>query len=284
MATASRVPYTLGKDAPQMQMRDLDQLKQGLDDIIGGLQRAGNKKEAASVLGLKHDLTKELDRLTGGAYKAARDAFSGPSALIDAAEAGRKALTLDDMGIASVLRGLSQSEQEAFRVGAAEALRAKLGTRAGQTQVMELWREKGMQEKLKAIFGSERAYREFAADVAKERRMKGLEAVGRGSQTAARQYGAGDLDVSAIANAAQTVGSLAHGGGPGMLAGLAQAWNKVKTPEPVRDRMGGLLLSQGAKGRADLADLQRALEEVNRARAQRAGLLGMIGPAAMSAQ
>jgi hypothetical protein len=284
MATASRVPYTLGKDAPQMQMRDLDQLKQGLDDIIGGLQRAGNKKEAASVLGLKHDLTKELDGLTGGAYKAARDAFSGPSALIDAAEAGRKALTLDDMGISSALKGLSQSEQEAFRVGAAEALRAKLGTRAGQTQVMELWREKGMQEKLKAIFGSERAYREFAADVAKERRMKGLESVGRGSQTAARQYGAGDLDVSAIANAAQTVGSIAHGGGPGMLAGMAQAWNKVKTPEPVRDRMGGLLLSQGAKGRADLADLQRVLEEVNRARTQRAGLLGMIGPAVMSAQ
>lgn len=276
MATASRTPYTLAKDAPAMGMRDLDQLKQGLDDIIGGLQRSGNKKEAASVLGLKNDLLRELDTATGGAYKAARDAFSGPSALIDAAEAGRKALSLDDAGIATAMRGMAQSEQEAFRVGAAEALRAKLGTRAGQTQIMEMWREKGMQEKLKAIFGSERAFREFAAEVAKERRMKGLEQVGRGSQTAARQYGAGDLDVSAVADAAQTAGSIVHGNVPGMLSGIAQAWNRAKTPEPVRDRMGALLLSQGAKGRADLMSIEKALEEVNRTRAQRAGLLGMF--------
>lgn len=284
MAVAARAPYTLAKDAPQMQMRDLDHLKQGLDDIIGAHQRSGNKKEAAAVLGLKADLTKELDDLTGGVYKQARDAFAGPSALIDAAEAGRKALTLDDANIGKAIAGMTQGEQEAFRVGAAEALRAKLGTRSGQTQMMELWREKGMQEKLKAIFGSERAFREFAADLAKERRMKGLESVGRGSQTAARQYGAGDLDLSALAGAAQTAGSVASGNVPGMLGGLAQAWNRVQTPEPVRDRMGSLLLSQGQAGRQDLIGLQRALEEVNRARTQRAGILGMIGPAAWSAQ
>ena len=281
MATAARTPYSLAKDAPDMTMRDLDQLKQGLDDIIGAHQRSGNKKEAAAVLGLKADLTTELDKLTAGAYKRARDAFAGPSALIDAAESGRKALSLDDADIGKALGAMSGGEQEAFRVGAAEALRAKLGTRSGQTQMMELWREKGMQEKLKAIFGNERSYREFAADVAKERRMKGLESVGRGSQTAARQFGAGDMDMSAVANAAQTAGSIVHGNVPGMLGGLAQAWNRVKTPEPVRDRMGSLLLSQGAGGRRDLVDLQRAIEEVNRARATRAGLLGMIGPGAM---
>lgn len=277
MATAARTPYSLAKDAPQMQMRDLDQLKQGLDDIIGAHQRAGNNKEAAAVLGLKKDLTEELDGLTGGVYRQAREAFAGPSALIDAAESGRKALTLDDANIGKSMRSMTQGEQEAFRVGAAEALRAKLGTRSGQTQIIELWREKGMQEKLKAIFGSERAYREFAADVARERRMKGLESVGRGSQTAARQYGAGDLDLSAVTDAATTAGSIAHGNVPGMLGGLAQMWNRVQTPEPVRDRMGSILLSQGAGGRRDLQELARALQEVNRTRTQRAGMLGAAG-------
>lgn len=277
MATASRSPYSLTTDAPQMGMRDLDQLKQGLDDIIGGLQRSGNNKEAAAVIGLKNDMLKELDSATKGAYKAARDAFSGPSALIDAATTGRKALSMEDTEIARLVKGMSQSEAEAFRVGAAEALRAKLGTRAGQTGLMDMWREPATQEKLKAIFGSEREFRQFAADLARERRLKGIESVGRGSQTAARQYGAGDLDLSAVAGAAQTAGSVASGNVPGMLAGVASAWNRVKTPEPVRDRMGALLLLQGQQGRQGLLDIENSVREVMNARIRNAGALGAFG-------
>ena len=104
-------------------------------------------------------------------------------------------MTMDDSKIESITAGMGASELEGFRIGAFEALRAKLGKEAGQTEILKMWKEDATREKLKAIFPNERAFREFASRVAAEARMKGLDQVGRGSQTAARQYGAGDLDV-----------------------------------------------------------------------------------------
>ena len=234
----------------------------------------------ASYDDLRRDLIKKLDQSTMGQYKAARDAFAGPSAIMDAANAGRNALTKDDATIKTMQAGMSLSEKDAFALGAFEALRAKLGARAGQTQMMELWREKGMQEKLKAIFGTERAYREFAASVAKERQLKQLEGVGRGSQTAARMYGAGDLDMPAIQAAGQVVGNVSAMNVPGVLQSGANLWNRVKLPEPVRDQMGQILLSRNRQGLLDLEDTMRQVEESRRRQAAAYGISlpsGLLG-------
>jgi hypothetical protein len=194
--------------------------------------------------------------------------------LKDAAEAGRKSLSLDDQGIKKSLQGLTDGETEAYRLGAFEALRAKMGVRSGQTQLMNMWREPATREKLREIFGSERAFRTFAAKVAAERRMTGIESVGRGSQTAARQYGAGDIDVPAIDEALSLGMAVQHGNVPAFLTGAASAWNRVKTPEPVRDEIGRILLS---RDRGGLLDMQTLLDEINRARARQASSLGIAG-------
>jgi len=144
---------------------------------------------------------------------------------------------------------------------------------------MELWREQGMQEKLKAIFGNERAYREFASSVAKERQLKQLETVGRGSQTATRMYGAGDLDMPAVQGVGQAVTSAAAGNVPGLVQGAANVWNRVKLPEPVRDQMGQILLSRNRQGLLDLEDTMRQVEESRRRQAASYGisLPGLFG-------
>jgi hypothetical protein len=282
MAIARNQPWTLDTTGNQpYSMRDLDNLKKGMDQLISKETKPDGKLTplGASYDDLRRDLIKKLDQSTMGQYKAARDAFAGPSALMDAATAGRMALTKDDATIKTMQAGMSRSEKDAFALGAFEALRAKLGARAGQTQMMELWREQGMQEKLKAIFGTERAYREFAASVSKERQLKQLETVGRGSQTAARMYGAGDLDMPAIQAAGQMVGNASAMNVPGVLQSGANLWNRVKLPEPARDQMGQILLSRNRQGLLDLEDTMRQVEESRRRQAASYGisLPGLLG-------
>jgi hypothetical protein len=282
MAIARNQPWTLDTTGNQpYSMRDLDNLKKGMDQLISKETKPDGKLTplGASYDDLRRDLIKKLDQSTMGQYKAARDAFAGPSAIMDAATAGRNALTKDDATIKTMQAGMSRSEKDAFALGAFESLRAKLGARAGQTQMMELWREQGMQEKLKAIFGTERAYREFASSVAKERQLKQLETVGRGSQTAARMYGAGDLDMPAIQAAGQMVGNASAMNVPGVLQSGANLWNRVKLPEPARDQMGQILLSRNRQGLLDLEDTMRQVEESRRRQAASYGisLPGLLG-------
>lgn len=275
IATASQREYGLTPSTQWAGMRELDYLKQGLDDIIAANKNEFGKltKVGAAVQGLKTDLVNILDQQSGGLYRQAREAYAGPSALIDAAKQGRAVWSSDDSVIAKTLQGMTAGEQEAFKVGAFEALRAKLGNMSGQNEIMRMWRDKTTSEKLRAMFGDERAFREFASTVAAESRMKGLESVGRGSQTAARQFGAGDLDVPAAMEAVKAVSN------PTSIAGLVNAasgiWNRVKTPEAVRDRMGGLLLSQGKGGLIDLRSIEQELQRVANERALQSGLLGL---------
>lgn len=286
LAAAKQVPFTLTEDfannTGKFSMRDLDLVKQALDDIRYGPNGANAVTGKATKLGgavseLTQSLNSHLDGVTNGAYKAARETWEGPTKLMAAAQYGRTVLNQDEAAIAKTVAGMSQGEQDAFRIGAFESLRAKLGARAGQTNILEMWREPAVQEKLKTVFGTERAYREFAGRVAAEARMKGLESVGRGSQTAARQYGAGDLDIQAGQAAGGALADAKTGNVLGLLSKGAQAWNQVATPEPVRDAMGRILLSQGAAGRNGLMDLQQVAREVAIARARQANALGIMG-------
>jgi hypothetical protein len=260
----------------------LDYIKRAMDSQIPKLrdpQTGAATAEGRALIGLRDALVNRMDGATGGFYARARDAWAGPSQLMDASTAGRAVLNKDDATIKSMMAGMGTSEKDAFALGAFEALRAKLGARAGQTQIIELWREKGLQEKLKAIFGDERAYREFASKVAAEGRMKGLESVGRGSQTAARQYAAGDLDVSAGVAAGQALADAKTGNLPGLVSRAATAWNRVSTPEPVRDAMGRILLAQGAQGQQTLQGIQQAAAQVAAARRAQAAQLGLASGA-----
>lgn len=276
IATAKQLPFSLEGDPKWVPMRDLDYLKQGLDDVIEANKNEFGKltKVGAAVEGLRKQLIGRIDEATNGLYAQARAAYAGPSAMIDAAKAGRAVWSSDDATISKLTAGMGDSEVQAFKIGAAEALRAKLGNMSGQTEVMRMWRDKTTREKLQAIFGDERAFREFASTAAAESRKKGLEQVGRGSQTAARQYAAGDLDLPAVAG----VINAARGGVegvPSFLSGAQSLWNKVKTPEPVRDRIGQMLLQDGPMAQATLDQITSDMRRVAANRAIRSGLLGL---------
>lgn len=283
IATAERQAYTLGDDAAQAyRFADLDRLKRGLDTMISREVESGRTTATGAALtSLKNALVGEMDRATvdpatgKSLYAAARAAYAGPSALMGAAEAGRAAVSKGETGIRQAMAGLSESELQAFRVGAFDALRTKIGASdVGRGEILNLWKNPAARERLQALFGDERSFRRFAVDAARESRLKALESVGKGSQTAARQFGAGDLDMDALQAIGTAGRDIATGSPIGAAAALSTAWNRVAMPEAVRDEIGRMLLARGPDAAASLNALRGTANRVQSARAARAAALG----------
>lgn len=273
LQTGQAVDLSKVQPGDQVPLSLLDTLKQTLYDAADTAKRQGSNKMGAAYDDARTTLIKKLDTVspkdeTGQSiYKLARDAYAGPSQLMGAAELGRTAMKADSFEVKQAIKGLADSELQAFRIGALQALKEKTGTQAGQTSLLKMWMEPNTSNRLKDIFGND--YRQFAAAVAGESRMKTLEQVGRGSQTAQRLAGAADLDISPVTNAAQ---AFASGSAIPLLQQATSLFSRVQTPEPVRDRMGALLLSRDPN---ELRGLLGVVPEINQARLSRAGTLGM---------
>lgn len=288
IATARQMPFTLDAGAPaRWNMGDLDHVKQGIDQVLSS-RKALNQDGTLTPLGnayqdLKTKLVGALDAATTNGktgdslYRNAREAFAAPSQLIDAANAGKLAINRDEASITSMMKGMSDNELQAFRIGAFEGLRGKLGTQGGQTQIMNMWKEPATQEKLKAVFGDQRSYREFAANVAKEAQLKRLQSVGQGSQTAARQAGMGDLDLAAMSDAGAAGAALKAGNVLSAIGSAKNAWNRVATPQTVRDQMGAMLLAKGAPGARNLNSLEALVQSINNRNMLLSNGVGVLG-------
>lgn len=287
LAIARQQPFTIDPSQPgTWNAGQLDHVKRGLDQLISRETKpdgtvspvgAAISELRTRMVGLLDDAT--TNPQTGESlYRQARNAFAGPSALIDAANTGRRVLSSDDASITSALQGMSTSEVEAFRIGAYEALRNKLGTQAGRTELMNAWKNDSTREKLQALFGDNlRSYREFAAELAKESTKRNIQKVNTGSQTAARLAGMGDIDSGVLGSVASTAAAAKTGNPIGMLAGARDAWSRVQLPQTTRDQMGALLMQQGPQAQQSLLrmrDLTGRINENNALLYQSTGLLG----------
>ncbi|KXB29269.1 hypothetical protein AT959_14940 [Dechloromonas denitrificans] len=263
-------------------LSQLDTLKRSLYDLeqshvnpeTGRLNELGN-----AYKDLRRDLVAKIDSMTADQsgvsfYKQARDAYAGLTELRAAANLGNQAMSKDAWKISQMTDGMSDSELQAFRIGAFESLRKKLGVESGQTQVLKMWRDTATAEKLRELFGDQKSFRQFAADVTKEARLKRLESVGRGSQTASRAAGLGDLDMSVVTEAGNAARSAATGNVSGLVNAATKAWNRVATPEPVRDEMGRLLTAKGEQGAKNLTEIRGIVQQILEERAKRAAQAG----------
>jgi hypothetical protein len=288
ISTGLREPFTL-KDvnkATDAAMPDLDKVKRGLDDIISSKSAVNDRGEinefGRSVIKLKKDLVSRLDDMTldqdtgKSLYASARNAYAGPSALISAAELGRTVINKPAATIRSLVKDMSDSELESFRVGAYEGLRDLAGTQSGQTRLLNMWKEPSTQERLKEVFPSERSYREFASTIAAEARKKEAQTIGRGSQTAGREARMEDVgmetlkDTANIAAAAKTmdIGSLINM--------LSNTMKRTSVPEPVRDEIGRILMSKATSG-DEIRLLRNAMEKMKREQEAQSVTSGLIG-------
>jgi hypothetical protein len=252
-------------------MNVLDSLKQSLYDAATDLRQSGKAAQANAYDDVRLKLIGELEKQSpkiGGqsAYTMALKTWAGPSQMMNAAEVGRKVMRGDILDVQQATKGLSPSEIDAFRIGALQALRQSTGTEAGQTSLLKMWKEPATQERLKAAFGND--YRTFAAAVAKEARLKGLESTGRGSQTAARLAGTADLDIAPLG---ATAAAVSTGSPVGIIAAATNLANQTRTPEAVRNEIGRILLSRDPR---ELQKLSEIVRQVNASRSRAAGVAG----------
>lgn len=252
-------------------MNVLDSLKQSLYDASQSLRRSGSNEQANAYDQVRLKLIGELEKQSpkiGGqsAYTMALKTWAGPSQMMDAAEVGRSVMRGDILDVQQATKGLSPSEIDAFRIGALQALRQSTGTEAGQTSLLKMWKEPATQDRLKAAFGND--YRTFAAAVAKEARLKGLESTGRGSQTAARLAGTADLEIAPLG---QAMAAASTGSPTGIIAAATNLANQTRTPEAVRNEIGRILLSRDPQ---ELRKLEAIVRQVNASRSRAAGAAG----------
>ena len=233
--------------------------------------------ESRAVNGIRVALTNKMDLLSpkdagGSIYKQARDAFAGPAELRSAISEGRGAMKTDAIGVAELTKGMSASELEAFRIGALQSLRDKVGTESGQTSLLKMWKETGTSDKLKEIFGTD--YKKFASSVAKESKLKGLEDVGRNSKSVERLFGASDLDVMPAVG--QAVAGAVQSNPVQVMGAIPKIWNQVKTPEATRNALAELLLQRGPEAQKTLRDLPEFMRQFNEAQARNAALTNAL--------
>jgi hypothetical protein len=274
---------------------DLSQIKPGddlsfeaLDTLKKALWTIGEKEkvnfkataESRATDNLRNELTRKLDDLSPkdkdgkSIYKMARDAFAGPAEMESAVIAGRTAMKTDEIGVSELTKGMSASELDAFRVGALQSLRDKVGTEAGQTSLLKMWKEPATSGKLKEIFGKD--YRQFAASVAKEARLKEIEQTGRGTKTAQRLLSAGELDAGDAMQAGQAVASASQGNAAPLINTVMNLGKKIFTPEQTRNEMAKLLMQQGPAAMRTLRDLPLAVKQFNEAQARNAALANTL--------
>lgn len=267
-----------GKPIP---FTSLDRVKQSLYDLETAYKRKGENSEAAGFANLRRQLTAKLDQMSpkdaagNSIYAQAREAYAGPSQIADAVEAGRNALSEKAPELAALIGSLSQSEQEGFRVGILQALREKTGTEAGQTSLLKMWKEPGTSDKLRLLFGDD--YRRFAAAVAKERNLKSMEQVGRGSQTAGRLAAAEDLGGELASGAADVAAATQTGNVVGGLSGIGKVRKAIALPESTRNQLAQMLLQRGGDAQATLKTLDQVIRNMNIKRARGTALAGALG-------
>ena len=279
------------KSGEAVTMAVWDRVKRGLDDVISLKKRgvdAGTANNAAKstlsdAVRTKQELLSVLDELVPD-YKKARDAFAGPAALKDAMEDGRGLFAVKPVDLRAMLSDMTASERDAFRVGAAQALQERVGTESGQTAILKFWKEPATRERLQAVFPDARTFRQFQSRLLAEGQLKGLETVGRGSQTASRQSRMDDEGAAFLGDALGAGASLKAGNPAGIVAGVRNLYGRTVMPEAVRDDIGRMLMTRGPQAQGLLGDLSRFVDseaERRAAAAARSGLLGSAGIGAL---
>jgi len=263
----------------------LDKVKKTLWSMADSAKEAVTKKPtdpSRDIESIRVALTDKLDRLSpkdaagNSIYKKARNAFGEPAELKDALTIGEKALSQTESRISDQIKNFSQAELDAFRIGAFESLRQKLGTSlGGRTEIINAYKNPVMAEKLQTIFGSESAYRQFATKMANEERFRLLNATDKGSQTASRLAASDDLGMGAFRDVAGVASGVASGSPVGIGQSLLNLFNRTKMPETTRNELGRILLTGGQEGQNNLRAMMQAGDRIARQRqeaARRAGV------------
>jgi hypothetical protein len=167
--------------ADGLKLRTLDYVKRALGDMEQTKINSG-ERDAARIIGdLRRSLTGELDRLDvtakagpnslkpeGGAYVRARGEYGKAAKQKDALELGQAFLREDANVTAAALRGMSDAEKEAFRLGARKAIGDMISsdTQAAVSRFTD--KKEALWERLRNAFPDDASFNAFKEKIGSE--------------------------------------------------------------------------------------------------------------------
>lgn len=234
---------TLGNVSP---LKMFDYVKRGFNKEIDAAMDAGERSRLANLLRMKREMTDILDE--NEAYKKARHTWADDSEVITAAKVGRKLFAGDFDELQVLVRDMTETQREAFRVGAIRAMREKVDKAAMTTSdAKKLMRSKEIQDRLRMAFKSDAEYEDFAAKMSAEIDMTNTKNEILGGSSTARNLQAkeaiegGLLDPKSLLDA----GVMAADPLYMAVAALKKGMGKRKMTPEVVDAIAKKLLQQG---------------------------------------
>lgn len=250
-------------------MRAWDYIKRGMDDVLesyrdGTTGRLRLDTEGRSVEGVRQRLLSELDSANPD-YRAARDAWGGPTRAMGAMEQGRQFARRPSEVTQARLRDLTPGERDFFRLGVARYLWEQAGSQQGSGKIIrETLGNRNFQLALRAVSPDQGAYDAFVDDM---RRLATFRDTNQnlfgGSRTAVLEREMDDLDMGAV----RDIGAAIRGN-PLNLAGrvadsVMNRWSAGMN-ERTRNEVANILFSlDPAQQRAILTELDRRMAPSN---------------------
>jgi hypothetical protein len=234
----------------------LDYLKRGMDDVVKGardqfgkLDTYGNQANQTRI-----DLVNLLDR-ENPHYAPARAAWGGPTHSKDVLEEGERIFSKHPDEIAYDLAQMSPTDQQFYRLGAANKLKERIGdTSSGGDEARKLLGNQNLQDRIAAVFPNAAKPGDLL-DVARGEKLKfqTMRDITGGSQTGERVAADASKSPGLVSGALDA--ALAYG--TGGLAGrsiydTAKAWltGGKMSPQVAEQIVGQLLQNDPALARA----------------------------------
>jgi hypothetical protein len=171
-------------------MRVLDMAKRGLDEMIANERNEFTGRLSSRGLDLellRRGYLKELDKLDiTGTYKAARDAWSGPSRSLDAMKQGSSIFQTHPEETASIVSKMTPNEKQFFLIGVADKVTEKiLKTGLSADEAKHIANSEWAKMQLRPAFDSDKDFNRFMNSVATENKMfSSMRSIAGGSKTA----------------------------------------------------------------------------------------------------
>ena len=272
----------INSGATEIPLMRLELLKRAMSDAEGELIRAGKGFKPKVIGDLRRDLMAKLEQSSPttpqgeSIYRLANQKFAEPTRLIKQVEEGANIFKKNSMDIRDERALLNAPELEAYNIGVFRALEEKLGSPSGRNFLTDITKNRNTAKQLYETLGHEK-YRQLVKILKGEKSLKSIYTVNTGSQTAGREAALSELGLDPLKDAGESAAMLMSGSPVGAVGKAGQFWNKISTPEQVRDYMGKQYLLTGKESQEYLKTLGDLMKQIETKKTQRATATGTLG-------
>jgi hypothetical protein len=200
---ATREGFPLSPLKPEgntFDLKTIDYVKRGIDDEINWSKTPASglgKDEVNSLKKVRGQFMDEVDSQAPKEYKAARQAFGGPTQVFDAIENGRGFFDIDARTLKKTYDSLNPAEKDGFAIGAYDAIRTKIQSGAdGIDQIKRTFGSPEKRDQIKVLIGDD-AFKNLELQLGREKAIRSTDIqITGGSPTQRRTEAAREFEGS----------------------------------------------------------------------------------------